>query len=156
MDSTLCLLQNADIRPTVRFGVADSSPQKGNDWLLSSCDEMLAVDVAPCFQAFQQLVGISDRRLAGLPIDEKRSRMCHATVFQSISRVTNIPVALGQGATTLSHKVSALLHVWTLGRPPERLKEEVATYRASFVSFCADMGVELGVAQYAVDCVRTF
>eukprot|EP00972_Heterocapsa_arctica_P064372 9500362-Heterocapsa_arctica.AAC.1 len=61
-----------------------------------------------------------------------------------------MPVALGQGATTLTHKVAAMMFMWCCGREREGLRESLSHHLCSYVSFCADMGVELGIAEYVV------
>ena len=150
LDASLMLVQNNDNTPRLRYGIADSSPQKGHDWLLSAVDEVLAKDAVPCFEAFTKLVSDAARRAAGQAVEEEASAANHKIVFDSIRRVTNIPIALGQGATTLTHKVAAMMYMWCCGRRREDLRESLSEHLCSYVSFCADMGVELGVAEYVV------
>jgi hypothetical protein len=150
LDASLLLVQNNDNTPRLRYGIADSSPQKGHDWLLSAVDEVLANDAVPCFEAFKKLVADAARRAAGQAVEEETGAANHKIVFKAIRRVTNIPVALGQGATTLTHKVAALMYMWCCGRKREDLRESLSEHLCSYVSFCADMGVELGVAEYVV------
>lgn len=150
MDATMLLLQNSDDTLKIRYGIADSSPQKGHDWLLSAVDEINASDVLSCFRSFDLLVSFARGRAAGDGVDEAAERRAHETVYRSIRRVTNIPVALGQGATNLTHKVAALMYSWCCGRRRENLRGDILEYLSSYASFCADMGVELGIAEYIV------
>eukprot|EP00974_Lingulodinium_polyedra_P085447 8275314-Lingulodinium_polyedra.AAC.1 len=79
-------MQNTDSTPTLRYGLADSSPQKGHDWLLSAVDNVHAEDVVPCFQAFKTLVTIAGLRAAQHDFDQEECSANHKFMFDSIRR----------------------------------------------------------------------
>ena len=116
LDVAWLILQHVNGDHTLRFGMADSSPQKGHDWLLSAVDEIKLADVVPCFRAFNALVMVCGRRELGEPYDEETSGVDHEVLFRGVCRTTPLPVALGHGATNLSYKVAALVFAWSCGR----------------------------------------
>ena len=130
-------------RVCIRYGIADSSPQKGKDWLLSSYDEICVEDVVPAFEAFFEIVRVHVQR------EELDVGPVHDRFRSAVRRCFSIPTALGSGATSLSHKRSSLLYAWSVGRPRESLAESLSMFVRSFYGFCSDMGTELGTAEYA-------
>jgi len=84
-------------------------------------------------------------------VDEERSLANHKLVAGAIRRFSCAPVALGSGASSLAHKVSALLFAWSLGRPRHNLEAKLREFCMTFCAFCADMGVGLGTAQFQVN-----
>ena len=125
LDATLLIIQTRSEVAAIRYGIADSSPQKGHDGLLSAVDEINAEDVVPCFRSAHALIAESHRRLAADLVDPEQSKHTHQVVFNGVRRVHAIPVALGSGATSLTHKVSALLFAWSCGRRREGLVESL-------------------------------
>eukprot|EP00969_Alexandrium_andersonii_P335926 14847461-Alexandrium_andersonii.AAC.1 len=122
----------------IRFGLADSSPQKRRDWLLSCYDEIDVRNLVPAFEAVTLL--------ARGGVDASRWDDLHATLLGSIRRHNSIPTALASGNTSLVHKVQRLVYSWSLGRCTGDINESLARFLASFFGFCSDLGVELGTA----------
>ena len=56
LDASLILMERSQHLPCIRFGIADSSPQKGHDWLLSATDEVAAKDVIPAWRAVCEMI----------------------------------------------------------------------------------------------------
>ena len=133
----------------IRFGIADSSPQKRDDWLLSSWDEINAEDLIPTFRCVSTLARLDGLGCCVVSQDDGRSelRSLHSTVKKAIRRIFNLPYALGVGGTTLTHKVSGLVYTWAVVHGPEHLGD----FLRSFHGFCADMGTELGAAEFKVE-----
>lgn len=141
LDATIVLLQNSGDTLKIRYGIAESSPQKGHDWLLSAADEVKASDVVACFRSLALLVGIARGRVASAGEDAIRDEV--AELRTSLWRS-------GKRATNLTHKVAALMYAWCCGRRRDDLQTQLLEYLSSYASFCADMGVELRIAEYVV------
>lgn len=56
VDCAYTLLERREETRSIRFGLADSSPQKGFDFLLSMYDEILVADVVPLARAVNTLI----------------------------------------------------------------------------------------------------
>ena len=150
LDAALCLMERIQRKEwVIRFGIADSSPQKRDDWLLSSWDEINAEDLIPTFRCVSTLARLDGLGCCVVSQDDGRSelRSLHSTVKKAIRRIFNLPYALGVGGTTLTHKVSGLVYTWAVVHGPEHLGD----FLRSFHGFCADMGTELGAAEFKVE-----
>eukprot|EP00971_Amphidinium_carterae_P312582 6212749-Amphidinium_carterae.3 len=82
----------------MRYAMADSSPQHGNDWLLSLFDEVSVDMLIPCFKA---VVYLRQEKA-----DTVRASENQALLDTQIVRKHSIPQALGKQATTLADKQS--------------------------------------------------
>ena len=133
----------------MRFGGADSSPQHGCNWLLSSCVYISRDAVIPTFRALQRLILASRAIPLGCVevAESAQSVTGHDTVLRNLTKEHDLPAALGHGAEDTAHKCAALLHKWAL-RVGQR--ENSRSTPLPF-SFCSDMGVELGVAKFRYD-----
>ena len=141
--------------PFVRFAGADSSPQHGRNWLLSSCVSVRQDKIVEVFHCVQRLIAECQRRslqksLGREEQEEESEQSCrdHATVHAFVVQEHDVPVVLGSGAESIANKCAAMLHKWSvfLGDStclPEHLK--------SFFSFCSDMGAELGIGHFHVE-----
>ena len=137
--------------PALRFGLADSSPQKGFDYLLSCFDEVRATDVISIFRSVNFMIERQSLLLAGQPIDEAESIRTHQVVRRGILRRHGLPRALGSGAASAAHKAGALLMAWSAGRDRTDLEARSRDFTSSFMAFCTDMGTELGLAEFRVE-----
>ena len=145
------------------FMWADSSPQAGADWLLSSYDCIAFHRMRSCFEVAHQLLQstaaadpviravIDDdentaRRSQGLETlaalcAERASAQSHLREHVTLHR--QIPVALGAGASSLEHKTRAVLHaLWVEIGAKDAMFDAVS----KVVSLTPDMGVEMYIA----------
>ena len=136
--------------PFVRFAGADSSPQHGNNWLLSSCISVRQSKMLEVFRCLQRMIH-DCRHRSQSDHDEgeqsAQSRADHAVVYSCVQQEHDLPVVLGSGAEGTAHKCAAMLHKWVVllgdsNRLPMHLN--------SFFSFCSDMGAELGIGHFHV------
>ena len=110
LDAALCLMERIEPKQyVVRFGIADSSPQKRDDWLLSSWDEIASEDLVATFRAVCALSSLDSdlSRLRSTASGLAELKALHSTVKKGVRRVFNLPYALGVGGTSLTHKVAA-------------------------------------------------
>ncbi|CAE7788549.1 unnamed protein product [Symbiodinium sp. CCMP2592] len=142
--------------PFVRFAGADSSPQHGVNWLLSSSLSVRADRMIEVFRVVQRLIAEGERRALNsdheLELPSEQSRSDHAFLLANVRSEHDMPVALGSGAEGTAHKCAGMLHKWALlvGHS-DRLQEHCD----SFFSFCSDMGAELGVGHFRVDGLKS-
>lgn len=145
----LSVRRDIELDDYVRFGGADSSPQHGHNWLLSSYWSVPTQDLASLFFAVQALTEeCKTRALEPEKYEQSESsRANHAQLAKLLRRQHDIPVALGQGAEDLANKCSAMAHKWAmlLG---DRAK--LRPFAQSFFSYTSDMGTELGIADFRV------
>ena len=152
LDVALMLLKQFTVGKFLRFGWADSSPQKRKDWLLSAYDEILESRLVPAFRAFQSMCRARHDERSGRPLDVEFFLEQAAIIASVISRHDDPPSALGSGATNLANKCASLSFKWWLqsGNLP-KLQEFVA----SFKSFCADLGTEIGTVEFRMQGLRS-
>lgn len=70
------------------------------------------------------------------------------TIRQNVRHHINPPAALGSGHRALSDKAAAEAYKWSL---QEAFGNKLRCHAESFVSYTTDMGVELGLADFAVN-----
>ena len=104
LDVSLFLLTQFTLGTFLRFGWADSSPQKRKDWLLSAYDEILESLLVPAFRATQSMCRARHDERSGRPLDVVIFLEQVSVVAPAISRHDDPPSALGQGATNLPSK----------------------------------------------------
>ena len=134
----------------VRFAGADSSPQHGKNWLLSSCVSVRQDKIVEVFRCLQRMIFDCLRRSSDYDPEQQseQSRADHTTVHAHVQQEHELPVVLGSGAETTGHKCAAMLHKWAVlvGH-----SDKLPDYLGSFFSFCSDMGVELGIGHFHVE-----
>ena len=105
LDASMCLIENSPASSQsqhLRFGLADASPQKGVNWLLSAYDSVSLDKVIKTFRAVSDLIlkgkgqADQDPDVSGL----------EDVIFQNVRRQFCLPQGLGSGAATLPRKVS--------------------------------------------------
>eukprot|EP00435_Cladocopium_sp_Y103_P050317 s774_g15.t1 len=138
----------------VRFGGADSSPQLGSNWLLSSCYYIEKGKLIETFHSVQRMIRDCQSRAAvgGKWEQDDGSVKDHKQLCMCLRKEHHIPVAMGNAAESTGNKCAALLHKWCLC--VQRLST-LQKYRDSFMSFCSDMGTELGIGEFRVDNVES-
>ena len=142
--------------PFVRFAGADSSPQHGFNWLLSSTLSVRSDRMIEVFRVVQRMIAEGERRAQNsdheVELPSEQSRSDHAFLLANVRSEHDMPVALGSGAEGTAHKCAGMLHKWALlvGHS-DRLQEHCD----SFFSFCSDMGAELGVGHFRVDGLKS-
>ena len=119
----------------------DSSPQAGYDWLIISYSSVLLEHLDEVFKAVHQLANIEHDG------DSDHDGDSRAHWGEVLCRCIKLhmcpPVALGLGASGLADKIHAFL--WALALECRSLVA-LRQVLAGIVSFCTDMGVELGFA----------
>lgn len=138
----------------VRFGGADSSPQLGSNWLLSSCYYIEKTQIIDTFHSIQRMILDCQNRAAlkGKWEQDDVSVKDHNQLCMRLRKEHHIPVAMGNAAESTGNKCAALLHKWCLC---VRQISTLQKYRDSFMSFCSDMGTELGIGEFRVDNVES-
>ena len=151
---------------------ADSSPQAGQDFFLSTLMGLAAADVIPVFRSCQALVRDSELHAEhplkhrsfdeALSILHKRHSIAMG-VWGKFWFHSQIPVALGSGS--LEHKASALIHKFRAECSEEQLP---GLLQHRIRGLCVDVGVEtnlgklvgFGVADFLQDdsglCSETY
>ena len=155
LDVALLLWRRRQVaeEPCVRFAGADSSPQHGFNWLLSSSFYVPKRMVTSLFYAVQRMERDAGCRMAGESWQQdEQSRKDHALLLAHLRLEHDIPVALGHSAESVAHKCAALLHKWAL-RVGSR--EALREFTSTFFSMCSDMGTELGVSQFRIHDATT-
>ena len=71
-------------------------------------------------------------REANGDIDQAQRAQNHRPLHEGFRRCNALPQALASGATSLTHKVAALLYCWCLGRRPENFSTSITAYCTSF------------------------
>jgi hypothetical protein len=66
---------------------------------------------------------------------------------ENIRQHVNPPAALGSGHRSLSDKVAAETYKWSL---QEGFGKDLSAHAQSYISYTSDMGIELGIADFAV------
>ena len=151
LDSALLLwrrLQGNSEDEYVRFAGADASPQAGHDFLLSSTDYIRKDKLVPLVQAVGRMMQDAEDRLSGVWTGQSEQSIAdHHFVRCNLRKEDDIPVALGNSASSAAHKVAGMLHKYAL-----RCSSEVAlkNYLGSVFSFCSDMGTELHISSFRV------
>ena len=162
VDTALMLHRRSHARstPAVRYGVVDSSPQAGHDWLIARVRAIPKHALSTVFETTALLA--QDAKLSedqGEMSDMEEPDLSHevlprAALFQvlhSSSALTTLPpVALGLGHTSLEDKVSALLAAMAMEVDLSYLTE----YLSSFMSLTTDMGTEVGIGEYGAQSVE--
>ena len=122
-----------------RYLWADSSPQGGTDWLISQVSTVAAGTVIETSNSLNRLIA-SDQASA-------ERRALSKQVCGAFATMVNPPVALGQRATTLPHKLQALLHSVRLSVSS---LSDLHTYFSTVASLTSDFGTEIGLAEVPV------
>ena len=137
----------------IRFGGADSSPQHGHNWLLSSSFFIDRDNVVHVFRCLQRMIEDSCARLSHSCDDEqsRQSRKDHLDVLSMLRREHDLPVALGHQAESTAHKCAAMLHKFALRISVIDRQQKLRRFTSSFFSFCSDMGVEIGIGDFRID-----
>ncbi len=140
-----------------RYGLADSSPAWGLDWLWNQhwCIEggrglINSFRDATCFisalNAWQEREtrrGEVDRHdVEGTPpeLRESMRRLCKCVAVR-----THTPVVIASGFSSVTHKLAATLQAFSLGRPE---LGRLSAFLDTFVSLTTDMGCEFGFSDY--------
>lgn len=131
--------------PAVRYGWADSSTGAQGDWLICKHQVVLSCDIESACRASQELV--SELRLDGAG----RRRTLSRELFDVVRILTQPPMSMASGVTSLQHKVSVLAYAFYL--ETGSLKD-LAGFLDSFVSFTTDMGTELGAASFLLTDIK--
>ena len=148
LDAALLLWRRRETGTYVRFGGADSSPQAGFDFLLSSTDYILTEQVVPVWEAVIRMMKEADMRCEGRWEQQSDQSIAdHVLVRQHLRKEDDIPTALGNSAATAAHKVAGMLHKYSLRCENE---SALAAYLSSFFSFCSDMGTEINISGFRI------
>eukprot|EP00435_Cladocopium_sp_Y103_P050303 s381_g15.t1 len=151
LDSALLLwrrLQGNSEDEFVRFAGADASPQAGHDFLLSSTDYIRKDKLVLLMKAICRMMQDAENRLSGAWTEQSEQSIAdHHFVRCNLRKEDDIPVALGNSASSAAHKVAGMLHKYAL-----RCSSEVALrkYLGSVFSFCSDMGTEMHISSFRV------
>ena len=133
------------------FMLADSSPQAGHDYLLSTCLMISRADLAKCSDAARFMRGSWDAFVSAYT-QEDHERMrdiavqrqeCGEVLKQCLAVHRFIPMGLGSGASSLDHKARAI------ARAVLAETQSVPALRATLgqvVSVTTDLGTEAGLA----------
>lgn len=137
----------------IRFGGADSSPQHGNNWLLSSNFFIDKKHVVHAFRCLHRMIEESDGRSSGVLFDEQslQSKQDHLDIISMLRREHDLPVALGHQAESTAHKCAAMLHKFAMRLDVNERLPRLRAFTSTFFSFCSDMGVEIGVGDFRID-----
>ena len=133
------------------FMLADSSPQAGHDYLLSTCLMISRADLARCSDAARFMQGSWDAFLSAYTQgDHERMREiavqrqeCGEVLKQCLAVHRFIPMGLGSGASSLDHKARAI------ARAVLSETQSAPALRAALgqvVSVTTDLGTEAGLA----------
>lgn len=136
----------------IRFGGADSSPQHGYNWLLSSNFFIDRKNIVHVFRCIQRMVEDSCACISdGLDREQsQQSKQDHLDVLSMVRREHDLPVALGHHAESTAHKCAAMLHKFAMRISMNDRREKLRRFTLSFFSFCSDMGVEIGIGEFKV------
>ena len=140
---------------TARYGLIDSSPAKCGDFLWCQHAEIALADIVDVANAMFELV-----RLLAPPEDEGQRLdffppEAAEPLLEKLLRVRNHihpPAAVTSGMRALPHKVSALVWSWSLQVADVAALESFCN---SFQSMTSDSGVELGVADFRAQSLRS-
>ena len=139
----------------VRFGGADSSPQHGYNWLLSTHFFVDKKHIVHVFRCLQRMIADScERASSGVIYDEEasaQSKQDHLDVLSMLRREHDLPVALGNQAESTAHKCAAMLHKFVMRISVGNRYSNLRKFTSSFFSFCSDMGVEIGIGDFRLD-----
>lgn len=158
MDVALLLWRRAEESEFdfVRFGGADSSPQHGHNWLLSSGFLIDKKNVVHLFHCVQRMIDESALRKAEGHVEQSsQSQRDHLDRLQMLRREHDIPAALGNRAESVGHKCAAMLHKFALRVPVDGRKDMLEKFTSSYFSFCADLGVEIGIGEFTVENLQS-
>ena len=164
VDASLCCLMRRRFEEMNHcdasiFMFADSSPQAGSDWLLSTCNIIPGSSLDSCMQAAWQLK--SDYSwaafLSALHEEERDTQDDVVRIVtaredlgsrlrQMICTHRCLPMALGSGATSLEHKCRCIARALFAEAQSLPLLKGLLS---GVVSVTTDMGVELGVGDAA-------
>ena len=146
VDATLCCLMKQSLASSggPLYLWADSSPQHGTDWLLST---LLSIDreaLVPTMEAAQLLMRTAES-FASLDDDDvcdtvamERDR-AGLVLRQNMRFHRQLPMGLGSGHTTVEHKLKALLLKIV---PEAQLPASPAAILARIRAVCTDLGTE--------------
>jgi len=132
--------------PPARYVMVDSSTQVGVDWMVTCLTEVAGEQLLEISEAVDRLSHIRAAAAAGgdtqtQPDEATVSALEHIIV--SGLRIHALPpVAIGAGASSLSHKAHAVLHQSRLERESWQGVRRLAH---TVFSFTTDLGVELGL-----------
>ncbi|CAE7253642.1 unnamed protein product, partial [Symbiodinium necroappetens] len=156
IDAALCgyMRERFSQHDFVLYLLADSSPQAGHDYLLSTAVMIRRDELQKCADAAKYMRASWDDFVSAYKNDDHNkmkdiatSRQLHGCTLKScILTHRLLPMAMGSGASGLDHKASALarsLFAETQSLPDlQRVLSQV-------VSFTTDMGTEFSIADMA-------
>ena len=156
LDAALCGVMRdrfASSRSSL-FMFADSSPQAGHDYLLSTCLMISAERLENCYLAAQSLrVSWSDFLSAYRDEDADAMRdiianrqECTLALTEGLTVHRMLPMALGSGASNLDHKSRVLARAFFAETQSLPLLQQTLS---RVVSVTTDMGTELALADMA-------
>lgn len=129
---------------------ADSSPQAGEDWLLSIALFIQREDLEACFEAARSLAQSVEEFRAAFR-DDHKERMSGIAIRRHDDRLTlealihkhrQIPIALGSGHTGVEHKTRALCRkLFAEGQTFNNTQRLLESIRG----LCTDLGVEASI-----------
>lgn len=180
LDGAIIMLQRLQLQhePSDFYLLADSSPQAGYNFLLTTMLTIPHSGLQECFAAANRLCSLAHNKHEdhapgpieedgepGMDIDEGpdpdevhaklRERAALAKKLESLMTfTTNIPLCLGLGSTDLPAKVRCILHLmWLLSDTP-RLPG-MQDLLARIVSVTTDMGTEMGISDYEAPSLQS-
>jgi hypothetical protein len=141
VDGALMLWKRIENRPsTVRYVLADSSPQAKHDWMMSECFEIKEEDMMKAAEAVRFLAatkGNDDPEAAASLVAERHRRS--KELRHCVVRHVLPPAALGVARGSLHHKLHALLFQVFLETGSWAA---ACTWLRGVTSFTTDQGVE--------------
>ena len=170
LDAAIFFLQQERLKQKDHwfYILADSSPQRSYNFLLSTMLVIADDDMRECFHAAQSLSLVAPYKPVREATDEDTA-ISEEDVIQNLKEraartqrlmdlmtwVTNFPQCLGLGCATLPAKARALLHIfWMLSASSDRKLQHMKENLGRIMAFTTDMGTEMGLAEYVAPCVR--
>ena len=135
----------------IRFGGADSSPQHGHNWLLSSNFFIDRSNIVHVFRCLQCMIQDSSARLYSDDEQSHQSKQDHLDLLNMLRREHDLPVALGHQAESTAHKCAAMLHKFAMRISVIDRRQKLRRFTSSFFSFCSDMSVEIDIGDFKID-----
>ena len=156
LDASLCGVMRdrfASLRGSL-YMLADSSPQAGHDYMLSTCLIISGENLEKCFQAKQSLQVSWEDFLAAYKHDDTDAmhdivanrQECAAALQGCLTWHRMLPMELGQGASSLEHKSRALARAFFAETQSMPALQQTLS---QVVSITTDLGTELGLADLA-------
>ncbi|CAK9088174.1 unnamed protein product, partial [Durusdinium trenchii] len=95
------------------------------------------------------------RKAEGHVEQSSQSQRDHLDRLQMLRREHDIPAALGNRAESVGHKCAAMLPKFALRVPVDGRKDMLEKFTSSYFSFCADLGVEIGIGEFTVENLQS-